>query len=76
MFSQGENARSSPGTRARAYTGGALPRGKGGRPRRRHQLTVSLNDEELASVMEKATRAGLRPSVYLRPGCVAALATA
>ena len=44
----------------------------GGRPklaekdRRRHQLTVSLNDEELATITEKAMRAGMRPSVYLR----------
>ena len=70
MFSRGENARSSHRTRVRAGT--ELPKGKGGRPRlpeasrRRHQLTVSLNDDELATVTEKAARAGLRTSVYLR----------
>ena len=72
MFSHGENARSSLETRARAGTGTPGATRRGGRPRltekdrRRHRLTVSLNDQELARLTEKATRAGLRPSVYLR----------
>ncbi len=72
MFSHGDNARSSPETRARDATGTPGATRRAGRPRlaekdrRRHQLTVSLSDEELATVTEKAARAGLRTSVYLR----------